>query len=279
MWLTTSPDINSSINLNTTSSYIEKKQDWWSNFNNAVDNLNSKLQLDWLKIELPWTNKEKLKEATKNLYENEDFKWAIENKFKQWVTEHYINDNLFSIFDNETNDINFFFNKEWKILLLARYREWNFLDTNNFLDTALNTFKETWYFMNAEKLDKNIFSIIWEDEKWEFILSDTPLNKNSIDYFNALKKIVNHYDTTFILIKLKNKWKFWEWQIDDYIRSEALNLKFLQLMKNKNLLETADIFEYAIKNMDLTIQDIVNAKEKWDITEKEGREIYNILEK
>jgi hypothetical protein len=280
MWLTNSPDINHSINTNITSSHIEKKQDWWNHINDTIDRLNSKLALDNLKIELPKTKEEKLQEATKNLYKNKDFKWAIENVFKQWITEHYIKDNVFSIFDNETNDINCFYDKTWKILIFVDHREWSFIDDNNkFLDISLNTFKETWYFMNAEKWDKNIFKIIWEDENWEFILSDLPLDKNSIDYFNALKKMITYHDSTLILIALKHNIKIWEWNINSYINSEAINLKYLLLLKNKNLLEIPDTFEYAIKNMNLTIQDIVTAKEQWDITEEEWREIYNILQK
>lgn len=279
MWLTNNPDINYTVDLNTTSSYIEKKQDWWNHLSDTIDRLNSKLALDNLKIELPKTKEEKLQEATKNLYKNKDFKWAIENVFKEWITENYIKDNVFSIFDNETNDINCFYDKTWKILIFVDHREWSFIDDNNkFLDTALNTFEKTWYFMNAEKWDKNIFKIIWEDEKWESILSDKPLDKKSIDYFNALKKIINHYDTTFILISLKHKWKTWKWNIDDYINSEAINLKYLLLLKNKNLLETSDTFEYAIKNMNLSVQDIVTAKNNWEITEEEWRKIYNILQ-
>ena len=38
MWLSNSPDISHTPNLNTTLSHIEKKQDWWNNLNNAIEN-------------------------------------------------------------------------------------------------------------------------------------------------------------------------------------------------------------------------------------------------
>lgn len=281
MWLTTSPDINHTVDLNTTSSYIEKKQDWWSDLNNTIDKFNSKLALNNLKIELPKTKEQQEKDVYNNIYKyDESFLGAVKDgRFKQWITVKYITKDIFSVYSNKTKDISFFSNKEWQTILMAKYRSQNFAVENKFLDTALNTFEKTWYFMNAEKWDNNIYKIIWKDEKWEFILSNEPLDKKSVNYFNALKTMVNHYDSTFILIKLKYKLKFLRWHIDNYINSWVINLKLLQLIKNKNLFETSDIFEYAIKNMNLTIQDIVTAKNDWDITEQEWREIYNILQK
>ena len=281
MWLSNSPDINHTINLNTTSTQIEQKQGLWSSFNSAMENINSKLELDWLKLELPKTKEQKEKEVYDNIYQDEIFKWALENGlFKQWIKVNYISETLFSVFSNKTKNLSFFCNEKWETLIEVPYRFKNFVDKNNKFDnTSLHTFEKTWYFLDAENKTWNIFKIIWTDEKWDFILSDTPLNKNSIDYFNALKKVIQYSDTMEILLSLKHKWNIWKWNIDDYIRSNALNLKFLQLLKNKNLLETPDVFEYAIKNMNLTIQDIVTAKVQWDITEEEWREIYNILKK
>lgn len=278
MWLSNTPDINHNMGLNTSTIHIEKKQEWWNSLNDTIDKLNSKLVLNNLKVELPKTKEQKEKDVYNNIYKyDESFLGAIkDSKFKQWITVKYITKDIFSVYSNKTKDISFFANKKWETLIFVAYREWSFIDENNkFLDTALNTFEKTWYFMNAEKWDRNIYKIIWKDKKWEFILSEKPLDKNSIDYFNALKTMINHYDTTFILISLKHKWKTSKWHTDDYVNSKALNLKFLQLIKNKNLFETHDTFEYAIKNMNLTVQDIVTAKEQWDITEEEWREIYN----
>lgn len=280
MWLVNSPNINHSIDLNTSISQFESKQKWWSNFDSAVNKINSKLEIDWLKLELIKSKEQKEKEVYNNIYKDEIFKWALENElFKQWIKVNYITDNLFSVFSNQTKNLSFFTNKEWETLIDVPYRFWTFIDDNNkFYKTSLHIFEKTWYFLDAEKWTWDIFKIIWTNEKWEFILSNTPLNKNSIDYFNALKRTINYSDTMNILLALKKNWTTWKWNIDDFIRSNSLNLGFLQLLKIKNLLETPDVYEYAIKNMNLTIQDIIKAKEKWEITEQEWREIYKILQ-
>jgi hypothetical protein len=40
-------------------------------------------------------------------------------------------------------------------------------------------------------------------------------------------------------------------------------------MKHKKLFKTPDIFEYAIKNMNIKVDDIIKAKNNNEITEKE----------
>lgn len=279
MWLTNSPDFHH-IDLNTTSIHIEKKQDWWSSFDSAIKKVNSKLALENLKMELPKTIEQKINQAKENLYKNKDFKWALENEFQKWIKINYITDNLFSVYSNETNDISFFINEKWETLIFVSYREDTLVDENNkFLDTSIETFKETWYFMDAENQTRDIYKIIWEDENGKLILSEKPLNKNSVDYFNALKKIINYSDTLDILFALKHNWNIGNGHIDDYINSWALNLKFLQLMRNKKLFERPDVFEYALKKMKVTVEDIVKAKENWDITEEQWRKIYKVLQK
>ena len=221
----------------------------------------------------------KEQETLSNIYKNKDFIWALERGvFSKWIDVRYINDNLFWVYSKNNWKISFFSNALWELVLNVSYRESYFIDEEwEYLESSLKAFEEAWFFMDSKSWKRNIYKILWKDKNWEFILKDKPLNKNSIDYFNALKEISKNYDIILLLISIKNKIEIWKWNIDDFTLSWALSMKFLLLLQEKWLLKSSELFKYWIIKMWIKESDILYAFESKKISKEQALMIYKIL--
>ncbi len=133
-----------------------------------------------------------------------------------------------------------------------------------------------WLRENSDEL-RNIYKINWKNSNWEFIFEEKPLNKNSIEYFNALKEISKNYDIILLLIAIKDKIEIWKWNIDDFILSWALSIKFLLILQEKWLLESPELFEYWITKMWVKESDVIETYKNNQINKKQAYKIYKAM--
>jgi hypothetical protein len=233
MPLTHSPDINH--NIDTTSSHIEKKQDWLGDFNSALDNINSKFALNNLKVELPKTKEQQEKEVLK-LVQMRGLKKSFEhNRFTKWVTIKKIKENVFSVISNKTWNINYFVNSDWNIdFWVFNIKERPFIKN-------WKAFEYAWFVEKKENGIYNMYKIEWNKEVW-------PIDINSIEYYNAWQDIIFYADIFNKLVSLKHKdpeTKKWI-----YILIDWWSFKFedLELFLDKWLI-TQEVFDYWVEEI------------------------------
>ena len=290
MWLSTWPDINTPVNMDNfdigwknsvDKPYVEQVKAWESNFKKAIWDINSKLALNWKKLELPKTIEEKEKEIY-NIVWNINLKEARENwDFTGNINIRYIDRDVFAIQSDETKNISLFVNEKWKDLMLLWHRQDILTDdkTWELFPSSIKAMKEVWYYCDFKDWKRDLYKILWEWKNWNFILDDIPLDIFSKEYYLVWKKIIKTDDTLSILLALKEWWKRNINAIDNYSNSWTLTLKFLLLFQDKWLLEKPELFEYWISKMWIKESDVRSAFEKWEITEQEALKIYQVLPK
>ncbi len=262
-------ELNNNLDVDYTS---KSEKSWW--LSTAVDDINSKLE--WLKLKIPQIKEQ---ETLSRIYKNKDFLKALKKGiFKEWIYVRYINDDLFWVSSKKTWEIAFFTNSLWEIVLNVSHRESLFIDEDwEYLKSSLKAFEEAWYFMDSKSWKRNIYKINWKNSNWEFIFEEKPLNKNSIEYFNALKEISKNYDIILLLIAIKDKIEIWKWNIDDFILSWALSIKFLLILQEKWLLESPELFEYWITKMWVKESDVIETYKNNQINKKQAYKIYKAM--
>jgi len=233
MPLTHSIDINYSID--STSSYIEKKQDWWGDFNSALDNINSKLALDNLKVELPKTKEQQEKEVLKLVQE----RW-LKKSFESWVlTEKNckiskINNEIFSVSWDNWN-VMYFVDNEWNIdFWIVNIVKRPFIKN-------WKAFEYAWFVEKKENGIYNMYKVEWNKEIW-------PIDINSIEYYNAWQDIIFYADIFNKLATLKTKLKSDKLDIRLFVESWSFKFEDLELFLNKWLI-TQEIFDYWVEEI------------------------------
>lgn len=286
MWIS-SLDINHSPDWNTTSSYIEKKQDWWSNFDNAVNNINTKLQLDWLKLEVPKTKEQQEKEIMQLI----QTKW-LKKSFENWtLTENNcevtkIKDWVFSLKWDNWN-IMYFIDNTWEIIFwIVNIIERPFLEN-------WKAFKYAWFLEKKEDWLYNMYKVIGLNEEWEKVLQ-WPIDINSTEYYQAWLDILFYADilNKFVSLKFNNP-EDKEWI---YILIKHWSFKFedLDLFLNKWLI-TKEIFDYWVDEIRKKVvsqcsderlvklwiwikeSDLIKYYKKWYIDKNLATECYKAL--
>lgn len=272
-------NINNSMDIHTPPLNQEelKIQNW--DFNKAFDNINSKLALQWLKVELPdnsiWEKERKIH----NIVWNEFFTDEDREIFRKWITVKYISNWILAVFSNESKNISMYFDENWKKLLSPWFIAFSMYDTeeNKFFPTSYKAMELSWIYLDRENWKRDLYEIIWKDWNWKFILEKNPIPVSSIQYFNAWKKLAFHDDTLMILFKFKEKLKLRKDNVESFSRSWALNLKYLLLFEEKWLLESPDLLSYWLKLLKITEDDIKKDFESWEITKTQAIKAYTTL--
>jgi hypothetical protein len=254
-----------------------KTQNW--GFNKAFDNINSKLALQWLKIELPDNSIQEKEKKIHNIVWNEFFTNEDKETFHMWITVKYISNWLMAIYSNESKNISMYFDEKWNELLSPWFIAFSMYDTesNKFFPTSYKAMEVSWIYLDRENWKRDLYEIIWKDWNWKFILGKNPIPVSSIQYFNAWKKLALHDDTLMILFKFKEKLKLRKDNVESFSRSWALNLKYLMLFEEKWLLESPDLLNYWLKLLNITENDIKKAYENWEITKEQAIKVYSTL--
>lgn len=287
MWITASPDINHSIDINT--SHIEQKQIWKSEFDKSLDKINSKLALDWLKLELPKTKEQEEKEVLE-LVKKVWLKTSFENnRFSQWVNINKIQDWVFSVVSNKTWNVNYFVNEKWKIIF------WVFTIKEEFFISNWKAFEEAWYIEKQENWKYNMYQISENWIKW-------PIDINSPEYYKAWTDIIFYNDLLLKFIELKNSIKNTKEELHIFIEWWSFKFEDLELFRAKWMIDD-ETFAYWLweirkvlvsqcddqrlitltwfKGESLWIKesDLKTYLEKWYIDKKLAEECYKVLPK
>ena len=288
MWLSVWPDINyNSVDINQSilwwkdkveKPYVEVVKEWESEFDKSIWKIKSELGKEWKILELSKSIEEQEKEIY-NIVWNITLQEAKEKwYFKGWINVKYIDKWVFGIQSKNTKNISLFVNKKWNELIVLSHRQDLFTEDNwEFYSTTMKAMKEAWYYVDFKNWKRDIYKILWEKKDWSFILVDTPVDIFSKEYYLAWKKIIKIDDTLLILFTLKHWWKRNKNSIDNYVGSWALTIKILLLLENKWLLETPDLFEYAIIKMWVKESDVFQAVKDKEITSMQALKIYKIL--
>lgn len=270
--------------------HLEQKQKWEKWFEKTLGNINSKLALDWLKVELPKTKEEQEKEVlelVKIRWLRESFE---ENVYNEWITVNKINDWVFSVVSNDTWNVNYFVNEKWYILFWV----WNI--TERLFVENWDAYKIAWYTEKKEDWKFNMYKNIWKNQL------DWPIDINSPEYYKAWTDIVFYADYLNKLLSLKHNFK--ESKIWIQVLVDWWSFKFEDLEEfKKRWLITPEIFDYWVQEMRKVIVNqcsdkrLINLKwldwkssgikesdlrrylEKWYITPELAQDCYRVLPK
>lgn len=286
MWIT-SPDINHSVYANT--SHIEQKQTWKSEFDKSLDNINSKLALDWLKLEIP-KNKEREEKEVLDLVKKTSLKSSFDkNIYPEWVKVKKVQDWVFTVVSNRTWNVNYFVNEKWKIIFwLENTKERPFISN-------WKAFEEAWYIEKKENLKYNLYQITQKWIKW-------PIDINSPEYYKAWNDIIFYDDVYTKFLELKHSIKNDKEDIKIYIEEWSFKFEDLELFRAKWMIDD-ETFTYWLweirkvlvsqcndqrlitltwfKGESLWIKesDLKTYLEKWYIDKKLAEECYKVLPK
>lgn len=286
MWIT-SPDINHSVYANT--SHIEQKQTWKSEFDKSLDNINSKLALDWLKLEIP-KNKELEEKEVLDLVKKTSLKSSFDkNIYPEWVKVKKVQDWVFTVVSNRTWNVNYFVNEKWKIIFwLENTKERPFISN-------WKAFEEAWYIEKKENLKYNLYQITQKWIKW-------PIDINSPEYYKAWNDIIFYDDVYTKFLELKHSIKNDKEDIKIYIEEWSFKFEDLELFRAKWMIDD-ETFTYWLweirkvlvsqcndqrlitltwfKGESLWIKesDLKTYLEKWYIDKKLAEECYKVLPK
>jgi len=222
-------------NIDTTSSYIEKKQDWWSDFDSALNNINSKLALDNLKVELPKTKEQQEKEVLTLV----QVKW-LKKSFESWtylpneVVVKKINNWIFILSSIEWN-AQYYIDNNWEIIF------WIENITERPFVKNWKAFEYAWFVEKKENGIYNMYKVEWNKEIW-------PIDINSVEYYNAWQDILFYADVFNKLATLKIKLKSDKLDIRLFIESWSFKFEDLDLFLNKWLI-TQEIFDYWVEEI------------------------------
>lgn len=288
MWITTSPDVNHSIDMNT--SHIEQKQTWKSESEKSLDNINSKLALQWLKLELPKTKEQEEKEVlelVKKVWLKESFD---ENIYDKWVYIKKVQEWVFTVIPNDTWNVNYFVNEKWEIIFWL----WN-AQERSFIYENWKAYKEAWYIEKKENWKDNLYQITKDWLKW-------PIDINSPEYYKAWQDILFYDSLLSKYLELKKSLKASKTLIRIHIKEWAFKFEDLELFRTKWMIND-EIFNYWISELKKVLvnqcqdtrlikltwfkweslwikeSDLKTYKEKWYIDDKLALECFKVLPK
>lgn len=285
MWII-SPDINHSIDRNT--SHIEQKQTWKNEFNKSLENINSKLALDWLKLELPKTKEQEEKEVLE-LVKTTSLKESFDEVYDKWVYVKKVQEWVFTVVPNDTWNVNYFVNEKWEIIFwLWNTRERPFISN-------WKAFEEAWYIERKENWKYNMYQITEKWIKWPILI-------NSPEYYKAWKDII-FYDSLYTkFLELKHSRKNSKEWIKIYVDEWGFKFEDLELFRAKEMIDD-ETFAYWIweirkvlvaqcqdtrlinliwfkwESLWIKESDLKKYLEKWYIDKKLAEECYKVLPK
>lgn len=233
MRITASPDTNHSVDMNT--SHIEQKQTWKSEFDKSLDTINSKLALDWLKLELPKTKEQEEKEVlelVKKVWLKESFD---ENIYDKWVYIKKVQKWVFTVVPNDTWNVNYFVNEKWEIIF------WVFTIKEEFFISNWKAFEEAWYIEKNENWKYNLYQITKEWLKW-------PIDINSKEYYKAWTDIIFYNDLLVKFVELKDSIKNTKEQLQIFIEWWSFKIEDLELFRDKWMIDN-ETFAYWVSEL------------------------------
>lgn len=281
MGITNTPDMNHNNDIYT--SHIEQKQSWQSGFENGLEDINSKLALQWLKLELPKTQEQEEKEVLE-LVKQKGLKKSFENnRFSEGVSINKIQNGIFWVVSNKTWNVNYFVNEQWWIIFwLSNIRERPFVYNGK-------AFEEAGYREKKENWKNNLYKVSWG----EYI---RPIDINTIEYYQAWKNIIFYDDVYTKLLELEKSIKNTKEDIILYIKYGSFKVEDLETFKEKWMIDE-EIFQYGLTQLRKILpeqctderlislwvwikeSDIKRYLEKWYIDEKLALDCYNKLPK
>lgn len=286
MWIITSPDINHSVDTNT--SHIEQKQTWKSEFDKSLDKINSKLALDWLKLELPKTKEQEEKEVLE-LVKTTSLKDWFDEVYDKWVYVKKVQEWVFTVVPNDTWNVNFFVNEKWKIIF------WLYNTSKRPFIANWKALEEAWYLEKRENWKDNLYKLTPNWYKW-------PIDINSPEYYKAWNDIIFYDDVYSKFLELKHSVKNDKEDIRIYAEEWSFKFEDLELFRAKWMIDD-ETFAYWIweirkvlvsqcsdtrlitltwfkwESLWIKESDLKTYKQKWYIDDKLALECFKVLPK
>lgn len=279
--MTNGPDINHMNDIQA--NQIVQKETWTSGFEKGLEDINSKLALQWLKLELPKTQEQEEKEVLE-LVKQRGLKKSFENnRFSEGVSIHKIQNGVFWVVPNKTWNVNYFVNEQWWIIFwLGNTRERPFVYNGK-------AFEEAGY---TEKKEDGKFNLYKTSKQWV----EWPINISSSEYYQAWQDIIFYDDVYTKLLELEKSIKNTKEDIRLYIKHWSFKVEDLEIFKEKWMIDE-EIFQYGLTQLRKIIpeqctderlislwvgikeSDIKRYLEKWYIDQKLALECYNKLPK
>ena len=237
MWEIYNPDMD----INKTFPVIKEiktEKDW--SIDSTIDDINSRLELDNLKLELPKTKEQQEKEVLE-LVQVRWLKTSFEhNRFDGWVYINKIQDWVFALVPKDTWNVNYFIDDEWEIVFWI----WS-VNERPFVENW-KAFEDAWYIQKKENWLFNMYKVL-PNENWEDIL-EWPIYINSIEYYQAWLDIMFYADILNKYLWLKHNVESNKLDIRLFIKHWSFKYEDLEIHLDKWLI-TKDIFAYWVDEL------------------------------
>jgi len=227
-------DYYKTVEKNTTTIELQNTNIW-----SSLSELKSELEKI---VDLPKTQFEEEKSIQEekdvlNLLKNITFSDGFEKYFEKWATIKKIQDWIFWVISNKTWNLNYYVDKNWKILFwIFSIKDWYFIKNWKAQETAwYKEIKENWKF--------NMYHI---DENWDIIWN--PIDINSKEYYQAWLNIMFYDDVYSKLYILRKNIQVPKERLDLFIQSWSFTFEDLELFFERKLIDK-ESFDYWVEEI------------------------------